>query len=179
MDTEIFERYNVSVLLAETMYKTNSTNNVPPRSSDWSPENRGTQGEDYSHSFTTLRQVLFPRILPEPESMNDFQLLSLLNEVESELMQKQYRMEFLDGMPPRTAYRGLLQMLDSPLSVPFDLFQMVGIDGCDSACESCFQLAYCPVAREVLGLDWRKVLEQAGCNPSWAALYANDAGLSF
>jgi hypothetical protein len=164
------------------MPKNDSLNADSWQGSDWSALEPKAAVLEAPTAFSTLRQVLFPRVLPDAATLTELELISLLNEVELELMQKRYRVEFLDRLPPRAAYRGLCQLLDSPLPAPGpveDGFDLVEIDGCDSACEACFQLAYCPVAREVLGRDWRKALEQAGSNPSWAALYAGDGGLTF
>jgi hypothetical protein len=82
--------------------------------------------------------------------------------------------DFLDTLPARVAYRGILQLLDTPLEVSDSAYQILHVDGCDSACESCFQLAHCSVAREVLGKEWRIAVEQAGINPSWSALFSSD-----
>jgi hypothetical protein len=145
-----------------------------PASPDWGgmPEVGTVDETSRSPGFVTLRQILFPRTLPDLPSLGEAELSELLQTLELELLQRNYRVDFLDRLPARTAYRGLLQMLDSPLPVPRSPFDFVDIDGCDSACEACFQLAHCPVAKQVLGLSWRKALEQAGANPSWAALYA-------
>lgn len=149
------------------------------RGTDWSPREPEVDGLESTGFFGTLRQALFPRTLPDLGSLSEVELIALLNEVEIELLQKGYRVDFLDRLPPRVVYRGLVQMLDSPLPKSQGSFDLVDIDGCDSACEVCFQLAYCPVAREVLGAEWRLALEHAGTNPSWAALYAGDGGLTF
>ncbi len=124
--------------------------------------------------FTTLRNLLQPRELPRSEDLNDVELISLLNEIEFDLIQKQIQVDFLDQVPARVAYRGILQMLDSALEIDTSSFMVKHIDGCDSACESCFQLAHCSVAREVLGADWTIAVKQANINPSWSALFSLD-----
>lgn len=137
---------------------------------------------DWSHgevlgrdpSFTSIRQLLQPRELPSAESLSDHELISLLNDIEFDLLQNRIRVDFLDTLPARVAYKGILQLLDSPLQVSEDVRVIQHLDGCDSACESCFQLAHCAVAREVLGSDWRIAVEQAGINPSWSALFAKE-----
>lgn len=134
---------------------------------DWS------QGktQDTDPAFTSLRQVLLPRELPEAEVLSDTELIVLLNDIEFELLQHRIRVDFLDALPARVAYKGILQLLDSPLEISDDTRSIQHLDGCDSACESCFQLAHCSVAREVLGSEWRVAVEQAGINPSWSALF--------
>ena len=120
--------------------------------------------------FTSLRQILNPRELPDADGLSDLELIPLLNEIEFELLQRRIQVDFLDALPPKVAYKGILQLLDSPIACDEEGFRMTRLDGCDSACESCFQLAYCPSAREVLGKEWRLAVEQAGINPSWNAL---------
>lgn len=145
-------------------------------------EDRTRNPFDWSHgkaqekdpAFTSLRRVLQPRELPEAEGLPDTDLIALLNEIEFDLLQHRIRVDFLDTLPARVAYKGILQLLDSPLEIPEDSRAIQHLDGCDSACESCFQLAHCSLAREVLGNEWRVAVEQAGINPSWAALFAKD-----
>lgn len=123
-------------------------------------------------AFTSLRQLLAPRELPEAESLSEPELILLLSDLEFELLQHHVRVDFLDALPARVAYRGILQHLDSPLALDDDPQAVHHLDGCDSACESCFKLAHCRVAREVLGTsEWRLAVEQAGINPSWTALF--------
>ncbi len=143
------------------------------RGTDWVAKAAEPEALAAPGAFTTLRQMLLPRTLPEAESLSEVDLIAWLNELEIELLQKRYRIEFLDRLPARVAFRGLRQLLDSPVAMP-EPFELVEIDGCDSACEVCFQLAHCPVARDVLGAAWNSALEHAGANPSWVALYAGD-----
>lgn len=138
---------------------------------DWSC---GDNRRGDSAAFTTLRQLLGPRELPETETLPEVELIGLLNEIEFDLMQHRVRVDFLDRLPARVAYRGILQLLDSPVDMGGAPNQTRHIDGCDSACESCFQLAHCSVAREILGADWRMAVDQAGINPSWSALFASE-----
>ena len=121
--------------------------------------------------FTSIRHIIQPRELPDPRGLSDLELIGLLNDVEFELLQQHIQVDFLDSLPPRVAYKGILQLLDSPLA-PGSAQRIEHLDGCDSACESCFQLAHCPVAREILGSGWRLAVEQADINPSWSALYS-------
>ena len=115
-----------------------------------------------------------PSELPEAEGLSETRLIELLNGVELELIQHAVKVDFLDTLPARVAYRGILQLLDTPVERNASSYAVTHIDGCDSACESCFQLAHCPVAREILGGEWRLAVEQAGINPSWSALFAQD-----
>lgn len=136
-----------------------------PSTQDW-----GIGASHDQAGFLTLREVLFPRALPDPETVNDMEMPALLCSIELELLQKQVQLDFLDKMPARVAYRGLLQLLDSPLPRPKSALETLHVDGCDSACETCFQLAYCSVAREFLGEEWRIAVEHAGSNPSWTSM---------
>jgi hypothetical protein len=124
--------------------------------------------------FSSLRKMIYPRELPEAESLSDIEIIGLLNEMEFDLMQNQVQVDFLDRLPARVAYQGILQLLDSPIEIDASAFLTKHIDGCDSACESCFQLAHCSVARNVLGKDWRLAVQQAKINPSWSALFSQD-----
>lgn len=125
-------------------------------------------------SFTTLRRMLEPRDWADPRGLSEVDLISLLNAIEFDLLQRQVQVDFLDTLPARVAYQGILQMLDTPIETAGDAYTIRHLDGCDSACESCFQLAYCSTAREVLGKEWRLAVEQAGINPSWSALFEED-----
>jgi hypothetical protein len=141
--------------------------------SDWSaflPES-GSESVG-AEGFTTLREQLFPLQLPSADSLSDLQLIPLLNSIEIDLLQRGYQLEFLDRLPARVTYRGLCQQLDAPLEIPRNPLDLVAIDGCDGSCEACFQLAYCPSAREALGKGYFRALEEAGSNPSWTMLYA-------
>jgi hypothetical protein len=120
--------------------------------------------------FITLREILFPRALPDPLSISDMEMPALMCSIELELLEKQVQLDFLDKMPARIAYRGLIQLLDSPLPRPRNALETLHVDGCDSACETCFQLAYCSIARDYLGEEWRIAIEHAGTNPSWTSL---------
>ncbi|MDB5104023.1 MAG: hypothetical protein JWP91_1712 [Fibrobacteres bacterium] len=153
------------------MIKRHSDEDLTRHHYDWT---FGETRERVAPAFTTLRQMLLPRELPEAGSLPETAIISLLNEIEFDLMQNRVRVDFLDTLPARVAYRGILQLLDSPLEVNASSFKITHIDGCDSACESCFQLAHCSVAREVLGNEWRVAVEQAGINPSWSALFAQE-----
>ena len=153
------------------MLKRKPDEDLNRNSHDWSC---GDAKDREPGAFTTLRQILFPREWPEAETLGEFELIALLNGIEFDLLQSLIQVDFLDTLPPRVAYRGILQLLDSPLEASRTAFQIQHIDGCDSACESCFQLAHCAVAREVLGKDWRVAVEQAGINPSWSALFSGE-----
>lgn len=151
------------------MYQSHRDEERNQDSFDWSS---GCDHDDATGaaSFTSLRQLIAPRELPEAGSLPDTELIALLNELEFDLLQNKVRVDFLDTLPARVAYKGLLQMMDSPIALADDA--ILHLDGCDSACESCFQLAHCAVAREVLGTsDWRMAVDQAGVNPSWSALF--------
>lgn len=150
--------------------KLHSDNGRSDPTQDWSfwPD-----AESATPAFTTLRQLL-QRDLPEAEGLGETRLISLLNSIEFELVQHHVKVDFLDTLPARVAYRGILQMLDTPLELSETSYRIVHLDGCDSACESCFQLAHCPVAREILGGEWRLAVDQAGINPSWSALFAKE-----
>jgi hypothetical protein len=143
---------------------------LPPN--DWTsaPESGSTPA-----GFFTLRQIL-DRELPDPADLAETELIRLLNAIELELLEHAVKVDFLDALPARVAYRGILQLLDSPIQRSESPYVIAHVDGCDSACESCFQLAHCPVAREILGGEWSLAVEQAGINPSWSALYASDDG---
>jgi hypothetical protein len=121
--------------------------------------------------FVTLRRLL-PREWPAPEALSEPALLATLNALELDLMEHGIKVDFLDTLPARVAYRGIVQMLDSPIAIASSPYTLTHLDGCDSACESCFQLAHCTVAREILGPEWSLAVEQAGINPSWSALFA-------
>jgi hypothetical protein len=153
------------------MLKRHSDEDLTRHHYDW------TFGESRARTtpaFTTLRQLLAGRELPEAEGLAETEVIGLLNEIEFELMQRKFQVDFLDTLPARVAYRGILQLLDSPVEADASSYKITHIDGCDSACESCFQLAHCSVAREILGNEWRVAVEQAGINPSWSALFAAD-----
>ena len=137
---------------------------------DWS---FGSDAETSTPAFTTLRQLL-QHDLPDAAGLAETALLGLLNGIEFELTQHHVKVDFLDTLPARVAYRGILQLLDTPLELSDTSYHIVHLDGCDSACESCFQLAHCPVAREILGGEWRLAVDQAGINPSWSALFAKE-----
>jgi hypothetical protein len=152
------------------MIKRHSDEDLTRNHFDWS---FGDQRERIAPAFTSLRQLLH-RDLPEAEGLAETVVITLLNEVEFELLQHRVQVDFLDTLPARVAYRGILQLMDSPLEVNASSYKITHIDGCDSACESCFQLAHCSVAREILGNEWRVAVEQAGINPSWSALFASE-----
>lgn len=152
------------------MIKRHSDEDLTRNHFDWS---FGEQRERIAPAFTSLRQML-QRELPEADGLAETAIITLLNEIEFELMQQRVQVDFLDTLPARVAYRGILQLLDSPLEVNASSYKINHIDGCDSACESCFQLAHCSVAREILGNEWRVAVEQAGINPSWSALFASE-----
>ncbi len=145
------------------MHASNTNSNFS--SSDWS------HGESQPASgFLTLRELLFPRSLPDAEQVHEIELPALMCSIELDLLEKQVHLDFVDKMPARAAYRGLLQLLDSPLPRPRNALETLHVDGCDSACETCFQLAYCSIAREFLGDSWNAAIEHAGTNPSWTSL---------
>jgi hypothetical protein len=152
------------------MFKRPSDKDLSRDSFDWS---FGAAAEHAAPAFTSLRQLL-QRDLPEAEALAETELIGLLNAIEFELLQHRIKVDFLDRLPARVAYRGILQSLDSPVELCESSFKYTHVDGCDSACESCFQLAHCSVAREILGTEWRLAVEQAGINPSWSALFAAD-----
>ena len=118
--------------------------------------------------------MLPTREWPAAECLTDVELISTLNEIEFELLQHQIQVDFLDRLPARVAYRGILQLLDSPMAVAASSYAIKHVDGCDSACESCFQLAYCKIAKDVLGAEWTLAVENAGVNPSWSALFSKE-----
>lgn len=153
------------------MIKRHSDEDLTRHHFDWTI---GETRERVAPAFTTLRQLLQSRELPDAGSLSETAIISLLNEIEFDLMQNRVRVDFLDTLPARVAYRGILQLLDSPMELNASSYKINHIDGCDSACESCFQLAHCSVAREILGNEWRVAVEQAGINPSWSALFATD-----
>jgi len=153
------------------MLKRHSDEDLTKNHFDWTS---GSERERLAPAFTTLRKLLQGRELPEAEGLKETDLIALLNEIEFELLQRQVQVDFLDTLPVRVAYRGILQLLDSPLETGASAYKITHVDGCDSACESCFQLAHCSVAREILGNEWRVAVEQAGINPSWSALFAQE-----
>ncbi|MDQ3003311.1 MAG: hypothetical protein M3Y08_18885 [Fibrobacterota bacterium] len=152
------------------MIKRHSDEDLTRNHFDWS---FGDNRERIAPAFTTLRQML-QRELPDAKGLAETAIITLLNEIEFELLQHRVQVDFLDTLPARVAYRGILQLMDSPLKVDASSYKITHIDGCDSACESCFQLAHCSVAREILGNEWRVAVEQAGINPSWSALFASE-----
>ena len=152
------------------MLKRHSDKDLSRPAFDWSC---GPEAEGSAPALTTLRHLL-QRELPEGEGLGETELIALLNAIEFELLQHRVRVDFLDTLPTRVAYRGILQLLDTPVELGESSYRITHIDGCDSACESCFQLAHCAVAREILGGEWRMAVEQAGINPSWSALFARD-----
>jgi hypothetical protein len=153
------------------MLKRHSDEDLTKNHFDWTC---GGERQRIAPTFTTLRKLLHGRELPEAAALKETALITLLNEVEFELLQRRVQVDFLDTLPARVAYRGILQLLDSPLETCDSSYKITHIDGCDSACESCFQLAHCSVAREILGNEWRVAVEQAGINPSWSALFAQE-----
>ena len=65
--------------------------------------------------FVTLRQILFPRTLPDLPSLGEAELSELLQNLELELLQRNYRVDFLDRLPARAPsnrfrYRSWFQM---------------------------------------------------------------------
>lgn len=153
------------------MHKSDSDEGCTKSPRDWS----GGAIPDREPVFMTLRQLLAPRELPDSETLSDTDLIALLNDVELDLLQARVRVDFLDTLPARVAYKGILQLLDTPVEAGPDRPDILHLDGCDSACESCFQLAHCAIARELLGREWSLAVEQAGINPSWSALFAQEA----
>lgn len=153
------------------MFKSHSDEECTRNSYDWS----GGEPAHRDIAFTSLRQLLHGREMPGAESLSDPDLIALLNDIEFDLLQHRVRVDFLDTLPARVAYKGILQLLDSPMEADDGLRSVLHLDGCDSACESCFQLAHCAIAREVLGSEWRIAVEQAGINPGWSALFSKDA----
>jgi hypothetical protein len=151
------------------MLKRHSDEDLTRHHFDWT---FGESRNRVAPAFTTLRQLMPDRELPDAESLDETELIGLLNAIEFELLQRKVQVDFLDTLPVRVAYRGILQLLDSPVESNASSYKITHIDGCDSACESCFQLAHCAVAREILGNEWRLAVEQAGINPSWSALFA-------
>jgi hypothetical protein len=153
------------------MYNRHSDEDLTREQFDWTC---GEVRQESTAAFTTLRQMLEPRTWPDADRLAEVDLIGLLNDLEFDLLQRQVQVDFLDNLPPRVAYKGILQLLDTPIQAAGDSYTIQHLDGCDSACESCFQLAYCSVAREVLGKEWRLAVEQAGVNPSWSALFARE-----
>lgn len=152
------------------MLKRHSDEDLSLPANDWTS---GLGSGPAQPGFLSLRQIL-QRDLPDPKDLSEARLIAQLNAVEMELIEHGIKVDFLDTLPPRVAYRGILQMLDSPIEAGASPYAVTHLDGCDSACESCFQLAYCAVAREILGLEWRAAVDQAGINPSWSALFAGE-----
>jgi hypothetical protein len=151
------------------MHQRHSDEDLSLPACDWSA---GPDSEPAVSGFLTLRRIL-QRELPAVEDLSEAGLIALLNGIEVELMEHGIKVDFLDALPARTAYRGIRQMLDTPIERRSSPYAVTHLDGCDSACESCFQLAHCAVAREILGTaEWRLAVEQAGINPSWSALFA-------
>ena len=153
------------------MLKRHSDEDLTRNHFDWTC---GPERERLAPAFTTLRRLLRSRDWPLAQDLGEIALIGLLNEVEFELLQHRVQIDFLDTLPARVAYRGVLQLLDSPMETSANSYNITHVDGCDSACESCFQLAHCSVAREILGNEWRIAVEQAGINPSWTALFAQE-----
>jgi hypothetical protein len=150
------------------MSKRHSDEELTRNHFDWS---LGDRRERLVPAFTSIRQLLPDRELPDADTIAESALIPLLNEIEFELLQCRVQVDFLDSLPARVAYRGILQLLDSPIETDAVSHKITHLDGCDSACESCFQLAHCSVAREVLGGEWRIAVDQARINPSWSALF--------
>ncbi len=153
------------------MLKRHSDEDLTRNHFDWTC---GPDRERLAPVFTSLRRMLRSRDWPQAADLGETALIGLLNEVEFELLQHQVQVDFLDTLPARVAYRGILQLLDSPIEIGASVYKITHVDGCDSACESCFQLAHCSVAREILGREWSVAVEQAGINPSWTALFAQE-----
>lgn len=151
------------------MLKRHSDEDLSLPACDWTSGHSGAA----LPGFLSLRQVL-QRDLPEEKELSEARLIAALNAIELELMEHGIKVDFLDTLPARVAYRGILQMLDTPIEAGASPYAVVHLDGCDSACESCFQLAHCSVAREILGTEWRAAVDQAGINPSWSALFSGD-----
>ena len=151
------------------MFQSHSDEECTNSPFDWS----GGGIPEREAAFTSIRRLL-NRELPDAGTLSDPDLIALLNEIEFDLIQQRVRVDFLDTLPARVAYKGILQLLDSPVAVSDDFRVIQHLDGCDSACESCFQLAHCGIAREVLGSEWKIAVEQAGVNPSWSALFAKE-----
>lgn len=137
---------------------------------DWTT---GPDFEPAQSGFFTLRPILRGD-WPEETGLSEARLIAALNALELELIEHGIKVDFLDTLPARIAYRGILQMLDTPIERAASPYAVIHLDGCDSACESCFQLAHCAVAREILGTEWRAAVDQAGINPSWSALFAGE-----
>lgn len=150
------------------MPKSHSDEDLTFPSRDWTP---APDSESPAPGLFTLRQLL-GRELPKASELGDTELIGILNALEVELIGQGVKVDFLDALPARVAYRGILQLLDTPIERGVSPYAITHLDGCDSACESCFQLAYCSVAREILGGEWSLAVEQAGINPSWSALFA-------
>lgn len=152
------------------MLKRHSDEDLSLPACDWTS---GPASGPAMPGFLSLRRIL-QRDLPDPEGLSEARLIAQLNAIELELIEHGIKVDFLDTLPARVAYRGILQMLDTPIEAGASPYAVTHLDGCDSACESCFQLAYCSVAREILGTEWRAAVEQAGINPSWSALFAGE-----
>jgi len=151
------------------MLKSHSEEDLSMPASDWT----SGPGSSPALHLVSLRQIL-QRDLPDAKDLSEAQLIAELNALELGLIEHGIKVDFLDTLPARVAYRGILQMLDSPIEAGSSPYAVIHLDGCDSACESCFQLAHCAVAREILGTEWRAAVDQAGINPSWSALFAGD-----
>lgn len=144
--------------------------NQKPKETPYSGGFTNSPADDGAPVFVTLRDLLFPMHLPAIDSVHDLELPVLLNAIECTLIEKRVQLDFTANMPARTAYRGIMQLLDSPLPCPSRPLEILHVDGCDSACETCFQLAYCATAKEYLGESFSFALQNENHNPSWSAL---------
>lgn len=150
------------------MFEKNTQPNSLQKKSDWtSTEDNGSQG-----AFVSLRELLSLSALANTAALPDIELIPILNRIEVELMQAGIIVDFLDRLPAQVAFKGLQQMLDNPIALSKDSLGMQHLDGCDSACESCFQLQHCSIAKKVLGSEWKVAVEEAHINPSWSALFS-------
>ncbi len=141
--------------------------------SDWTFSNEAAPEEC---GFTSLRELLAPFNLSEEQMLTEQGLQQYLAKLEGELIRQGVLVDFLQKLPPSVAYRGLLRMQDAPVEIPAPDRPPVKVSGCDGACESCFQLEYCSVAKLVLGRDWPAAVAKGHINPSWTAFFSSDPG---
>ncbi len=155
------------------MQKHPSRNFFAENLSDWSFAHEAAPEEC---GFTSLRELLAPLNLCDEKMLTDEGLQQYLTRLEGELAAQGVHVDFLQKLPPRLAYRGLLRIQDAPVEIPAPDRPAVKVSGCDGACESCFQLEYCSVAKLVLGRDWPAAVRQGHINPSWSAFFSSERG---
>jgi hypothetical protein len=100
---------------------------------------------------------LFPKgyTFPLIEEMSPGELMNKLDEIASILSMHNIEFGFANDLPVKVLYRYLVEEY-----LPNEMFGGVEeagftrvIDGCDGACEGCFQREYCSTAQEILEQD--------------------------